>query len=228
MDLAAFAKMIKRPLLSELILGSSVRPCERCRQPTQWAKPRQKTKGYCPDHAVADGPGFSDALKTVLRTFPGASVEFAEPETFEPGEYGKREVRVLMRGRFREDRSTHLGRGGRPTAGRRPLRRVPAHREGVRTRRPPVLSPMRTGEEVTNLDIHPGALALVDQNYAALRERYSHWLDTAAKMYAQHHSSAIVAGSALNYLIDETPGQSTTYELLAVLLGEYGRSAATR
>jgi hypothetical protein len=140
MDLASLRKIVKRPLLSELVLGRVDRPCERCKCPTLWAKPRQTTKGFCPDHALLDGPGFTDALKTVMRAFPGSGIEPLEPEIFEPDEYAQHEERVLMRGRFREVGSADLARGDRAApAGRRPVRGVPARGASVRTTSPPLV-----------------------------------------------------------------------------------------
>ena len=140
MDLADLRKITKRPLLSELVLGRVDRPCERCKCPTLWAKPRQTTKGFCPDHALLDGPGFTDALKTVMRSFPGTGVQAWEPETFEPDEYATHEERVLMRGRFREVGSADLARGDRAApAGRRPVRRLPARGSPVRPESSPLV-----------------------------------------------------------------------------------------
>lgn len=134
MDLAGLRKITKRPLLSELVLGRVDRPCERCKCPTLWAKPRQTTKGFCPDHALLDGPGFADAIKTVMRAFPGAAVTPWEPERFEPDEYADHEERVLMRGRFRGVGPADVARGDRqPPAGRGPVRGVPARGSPVRT-----------------------------------------------------------------------------------------------
>lgn len=126
MLLPELAKLLKRPLLSQLVLGLVDRPCERCGCLTLWAKPRQYARGFCPEHALLDGPGFTDALTTVLRAFPGSKVSGANPDVLAPGEYGRREVRLLARGRFQDQRDSAVGGGPRAATGRRAVRGLPA------------------------------------------------------------------------------------------------------
>lgn len=89
-----------RPKFTELALSLDARKCERCGELTYWKKPRQSTRGYCAEHAYADGPEYSEALTTLVRTLRPERVEPFEPEHFLPGGYGDGLVLLVVRGRW--------------------------------------------------------------------------------------------------------------------------------
>lgn len=104
MNVAELSKIIERPLMSELVLGTELAVCDQsgCKTPTLWRRKGQYKHGFCVNHALADGPDLGGALKNALTAFP--DVEWVgdcdPPEIFPPGEYGRRVQRLLMRGRW--------------------------------------------------------------------------------------------------------------------------------
>jgi hypothetical protein len=141
------SKIFKRPWLSELILTTEVRPCERCKALTRWAKPRQTKRGYCAAHALDDGtPSFHAALSVVMAVFPETGVRAGGPEVMEPDEYAKREERVILHGRWAKSGKPFLDGRDQLAARRRPLRGLPANHPALRPGLPPVLQTMRGGE----------------------------------------------------------------------------------
>jgi hypothetical protein len=71
----AAAKIFRRPFLDELILGRDTRVCERCSAPTMWRRSRQRTKGYCGHHAIAEQITVQSAIQNVMESLPVARVD---------------------------------------------------------------------------------------------------------------------------------------------------------
>jgi hypothetical protein len=165
MKLAELSKILKRPLLSELVLGRDVRPCERCKTLTFWFKPRQRAKGFCPDHALDDGRvGLGEVVAAVQAQFPEDRHRVLLACDLRSGRLRRDPRAAAHPGSLGQVGSPVLVRHPGPSAGRRPLRGLPATDPGLWARRPPVLLRLREEEDMNRKEAshrarrkrHPG------------------------------------------------------------------------
>lgn len=80
---------MKRSDFDDLIMGRTVVDCAVCGEPTVWRRPRQKTKGYCPDHSTGGSVDFPTAIGTIIDTFDGVQFDQPAPAYMKRGEYAK-------------------------------------------------------------------------------------------------------------------------------------------
>ena len=92
----------KRPPAHELLLTTTKRKCERCGEDTYWMKRRQTKRGFCYDHALVEPVAEGDALKALLRAFPGSTItEGTAQPRYAPDSYGQeRDVKVIDSSRW--------------------------------------------------------------------------------------------------------------------------------
>jgi len=89
-----------RVKFTELTLCIDARKCARCGELTYWKRPRQSARGYCAEHAYADGPEYGEAFATLIRVLRPARVDPYEPERFAPGGYGDALEPLVVRGHW--------------------------------------------------------------------------------------------------------------------------------
>jgi hypothetical protein len=97
--LETLSKLTGRPRLGDLILGLILRPCERCQTPTFWARPRQRSKGYCPDHALWEPSDVGTALDVLMDAFPDALIGLPPRKLWRAGQYTN-PTKYVVHGRF--------------------------------------------------------------------------------------------------------------------------------
>lgn len=94
-----FAELARRPMVRDLRLCADPRPCERCKALTRWARPGQRSRGCCQNHAVTSPVDVADAVRALTRVFPGVEVDEGRA-LMAPGEYATATVRREFRGRW--------------------------------------------------------------------------------------------------------------------------------